>query len=58
MRGTTCHFRHDEALAGVDNRKSDAGVRGNGKGKAKSSPHTGSTASRDGRYRLGVAFFG
>lgn len=51
MRGTTCHFRHDEAMAGVDNKKPDTGVRGNGKTKAKSNPHTSSTAGRAGENR-------
>lgn len=35
-RGKTCNFRHDEALAGIDNkRQEDVGARVKDKGKAK-----------------------
>lgn len=49
-RGKTCYFRHDEAMAGVDNKKPDhAGARAkvNGKATAKSNP----SIDRDGRSR-------
>ena len=52
-RGKTCYFRHDEAMAGVDNKKlEETGARGKGKGKAKAkvNPSADIPASRDGRW--------
>ena len=50
-RGKTCYFRHDEAMAGVDNKKPDAEPRGNGKGKAKAMNNSPSesTVDREGK---------
>ena len=48
-RGKTCHFRHDEAMAGVDNKKpDDASARGNMKGKAKAVVNLPADADRAG----------
>lgn len=51
-RGKTCYFRHDEAMAGVDNKKPVEATRGKRDGKAETRTNLPATvsASRDGRF--------
>jgi hypothetical protein len=53
-RGRTCHFRHDEAMAGADNKKAEEGG-SKGKAKAKNAQSAGAVVYKNGRSRSGFS---